>query len=178
MVSSMRRKAKAKPTRRSEVETSVVRSLLRDPCCAPVVFVSHVIPRGLCARDTPLPGRMALIATSRLVSDPHPGLSSRHRLVVAFLLDLAGYLSADAHRKEADAGPYTGKRDSACLFRRALALASRPCLEAIRAGLIQMRGEARDARHMLRAEVLSEFLEEVELRLSLFRDMMVGSPAD
>lgn len=121
---------------------------------------------------------MALIATSRLDSDPYPGLSARHRLVVAFLLDLAGYLSADAHRTEADASPYTGKRDSACLFRRALALANRPCLEAIRSELIQMRGEARDARHMLRSEVLSEFLEEVELRLSLFRDMMIGSPAD
>lgn len=111
-------------------------------------------------------------------SDLLPGLSSRHRLVVTLLLDLAGYLSADAHRQETETSPFTGKRDGACLFRRALALANRPCLEAVRAGLIRLRDEARAERQILRAEVVAEFLEEVELRLSLFRDMMIGSPAD
>ena len=111
-------------------------------------------------------------------SDLLPGLSSRHRLVVTLLLDLAGYLSADAHRQETDTSPIVGKRDGACLFRRALALASGPCLAAVRTGLIRMRDEARGGRDIPRSDVLAEFLEEVELRLSLFRDMVVGMPAD
>jgi hypothetical protein len=119
-----------------------------------------------------------MIATSQLVSNPHRVLSSRRRLVVVFLLDLADYLSADAHRQETDTSPFTGKRDGACLFRRALAMASRPCLEAVRTGLIRMRDEARIKRDIPRSDVLAEFLAEVELRLSLFRDMMVGSPLD
>lgn len=119
-----------------------------------------------------------MIATGWPASDPSPRLSSRQRLVVTLLLDLAGYLSADARRPEAESRPFTGKRDGVCLFRRALAIASRPCLEAVRSELVGMRDEARRQSHPLRAEVLAEFLEEVELRLSLFRDMMVGTPAD
>ena len=122
--------------------------------------------------------RMGLIATSQLASELPPGLSSRRRLVVTFLLDLAGYLSAEAHRQETDTSPIVGKRDGACLFRRALALASGPCLAAVRTGLIRMRDEARGGRDIPRSDVLAEFLEEVELRLSLFRDMVVGMPAD
>jgi hypothetical protein len=121
---------------------------------------------------------MGLIATNQLASELPPGLSSRRRLVVTFLLDLAGYLSADAHRQETETSPIVGKRDGARLFRRALAMASGPCLEAVRTGLIRMRDEARSSRDIPQSDVLAEFLEEVELRLSLFRDMVVGLPAD
>ena len=114
-----------------------------------------------------------MIPTSRLASDLSQGLSSRRRIVVTFLLDLAGYLSADAHRQDTQTSPFVGKRDGTYLFRRALAMASGPCLEAVRTGLIRMRDEARSGRDIPRSEVLAEFLEEVELRLSLFRDMAV-----
>ena len=50
-----------------------------------------------------------MIATNRLDSDPYPGLSSRHRLIVAFLLDLAGY----PKREENDE---TGKEVCALYF--------------------------------------------------------------
>lgn len=119
-----------------------------------------------------------MIATNRVVFNPRGGLSARHRLVVTFLLDLAGYLSADAHLREKDAAPFTEKRDAAFLFRRALAMAGRPCLESVREGLMRMRNAARGEGDMPRAEVLAEFLEEVELRLLLFRDMLVGVPVD
>ena len=43
---------------------------------------------------------------------------------------------------------------------------------------MRMRDEARNERDIPRADVLAEFLEEVELRLSLFRDMKAGSRLD
>ena len=122
--------------------------------------------------------RVELIATNRLVFDPHGELSSRHRLVVTFLLDLAGYLSVDVRLRVSDGTSFDRKRDGACLFRRALAMASRPCLEAVRTGLMRMRDEARSERDIPRSDVLAEFLEEVELRLLLFRDMVVGQRLD
>jgi hypothetical protein len=122
--------------------------------------------------------KVGLIATNRLVFDPQGELSSRHRLVVTFLLDLAGYLSVDVRLRVNDGASFDRKRDGACLFRRALAMASRPCLEAVRTGLMRMRDEARSERDIPRSDVLAEFLEEVELRLSLFRDMVVGQRLD
>jgi hypothetical protein len=119
-----------------------------------------------------------LIATNRLVFDPQEALSSRHRLVVTFLLDLAGYLSVDVRLRVGDGVSFDRRRDGAGVFCRALVMASRPCLEAVRTGLMQMRDEARHERDIPRADVLAEFLEEVELRLSLFRDMRAGSRLD
>ena len=117
-----------------------------------------------------------MIATNRLVFDPREELSSRHRLVVTILLDLAGYLSVDVRLRVSDDASFDRKRDGAGLFRRALAMANSPCLEAVRTGLMRMRDEGRNEGDIPRADVLAEFLEEVELRLSLFRDMLVGSP--
>ena len=123
-------------------------------------------------------GRTGLIATNRLVFDPRGELTSRHRLVVTFLLDLAGYLSVDVQLRVNDGASFDRKRDGAGLFCRALAMASCPCLEAVRTGLMRMRDEARHERDIPRADVLAEFLAEVELRLSLFRDMQAGSRLD
>ena len=119
-----------------------------------------------------------MIATNRLVFDSQEELSSRHRLVVTFLLDLAGYLSVDVRLRVSDGASFDRRRDGAGLFCRSLAMASVPCLEAVRTGLMRMRDEARNEGDIPRADVLAEFLEEVELRLSLFRDMQAGSRLD
>ena len=98
--------------------------------------------------------------------------------VFPLLLDPAGYLSVEVRVRQSDGTSFDRKRDRACLFRRALAMASRPCLEAVRTGLMRMRDEARSERDIPRSDVLAEFLEEVELRLLLFRDMVVGQRLD
>ena len=122
---------------------------------------------------------------------PAPSLSPRQRLVVTHLLDLAKYLADDARPGggamgsarggEADVAyrPYSGRRSDAMgLFRRALAMANACCLESVRRGLLLLRAEERRLGDRSRAEALNALLSEVDLRLSVFRDLRIGGSTD
>jgi len=60
------------------------------------------------------------------------------------------------------------------LFRRALAMANACCLEAVRRGLENLRQEERRAGDHSRADAVNALLSEVDLRLSVFRDLRIG----
>jgi hypothetical protein len=122
---------------------------------------------------------------------PVPSLSTRQRLLVTHLLDLAKFLSDDARPGAGEAGPgpngaadrayrrSSGRRSDAMgLFRRALAMANACCLESVRRGLVGLRDEERDAGDHARAEAVNALLSEVDLRLSVFRDLRIGRTTD
>ena len=116
-----------------------------------------------------------------------PSLSPRQRLLVTHLLDLAKYLADDARPGSGEAGPEgasgtdavyrpsSGRRSDAMgLFRRALAMANACCLESVRRGLESQREEERRAGDHSRADAVNALLSEVDLRLSVFRDLRIG----
>lgn len=120
-----------------------------------------------------------------------PSLSPRQRLLVTHLLDLAKYLAEDAcpggepeapaaaERTAATYRPSSGRRSDAMgLFRRALAMANVGCLESVRRGLVDLRQEERAAGDHTRADAVNALLSEVDLRLSVFRDLRIGAAAD
>ncbi len=112
-----------------------------------------------------------------------PPLSARQRLLVSHLADLAKYLADDALPDRTDAlgrasegRPSCVRRPAAnALFRRALAMANGSSLEALRRHLVTERDRERRTGAQPRADALSAFVAEVDLRLCLFRDLRVGS---
>ncbi len=122
---------------------------------------------------------------------PVPALSPRQRLLVTHLLDLAKYLADDACPAAGDGGPKretepgaayrssAGRRSDAMgLFRRSLAMANTCCLESVRRELASLREAERGAGDHSRAEAVSALLSEVDLRLTVFRDLRIGRAAD
>lgn len=120
-----------------------------------------------------------------------PSLSPRQRVLVTHLLDLAKYLADDARPGPSEMGPdprdavdasyrpSSGRRSDAMgVFRRALAMANACCLEAVRRGLVALRQEEREAGDHARADAVNALLSEVDLRLSVFRDLRIGAVAD